>query len=377
MPSVSPDQLAREVHARGVRLVIAVTGGGSGAIPALLTGGGASRSILAAVVPYCEQALVEWLGARPEAFCSPWTARAMAMAAFSKAAGYEPDAPVLGVACTASLASDRPKRGPHRAHFAYQSASTTAELSLELEKGRRPRAEEEALVAALVLNHVAEGCGAAARVAVPLSDQEHIHATRVVAPQDQQELLAGRVEAVRLNAARDQPGPRAVFPGAFHPLHDGHKKMADVARQILGCEVAYEISILNVDKPPLDFIEIDERAGQFSPRQAVWLTRAPRFTQKAQLFPGATFVVGADTIERIAEPRYYQGQESALEDAIDEIASRGCNFLVFGRIADGAFRTLDDLKIPSTLERICRQVPRNVFREDISSTFLRSQGLAQ
>ena len=119
--------------------MIAVTGGGSGAISALLTTRGASRSILAATVPYAPAALSEWLGARPDEFCSAWTARAMAMAAFLKARQYDPDAVTCGVACTASLASDRPKRGPHRAHFAFQTAGTTAALSLELEKGRRSR----------------------------------------------------------------------------------------------------------------------------------------------------------------------------------------------------------------------------------------------
>ena len=102
----------REAHAGGIRLVIAVTGGGSGAIsrwsarlPARC------GSILAAVVPYAPEAPVEWLGGKPDEFCSSWTARAMAMAAYSKATQYDPQATTCGVACTASLASDRPKRG--------------------------------------------------------------------------------------------------------------------------------------------------------------------------------------------------------------------------------------------------------------------------
>ena len=70
--------------------------------------------------------------------------------------------------------------------------------------------------------------------------------------------------------------------------------MAAVAEQVLGHPVAFEISIENVDKPPLDFLEIDQRAGQFSPEQTLWLTRAPQFVDKAQLFPGATFELAHD-----------------------------------------------------------------------------------
>ena len=59
----------------------------------------------------CAEALVEWLGGKPDEYCSSWTARAMAMQAYLKAKCYDSVADTCGVACTASLASDRPKRG--------------------------------------------------------------------------------------------------------------------------------------------------------------------------------------------------------------------------------------------------------------------------
>jgi nicotinamide mononucleotide (NMN) deamidase PncC len=353
-----------------MRAVLAVTGGGSGAISTLLGEPGASRSILAAIVPYAPQALVEWLGGEPDEFCSSRTARAMAMAAYLKAAEYDRQATVCGVACTASLASDRPKRGAHRIHVAWQTADTTAAFSLQLVKGRRSRAEEESLAAMLTLNAVAEACGAASRLDLPLVDGEQVIAARVTAPADVQDLLGGKTSAVHPDGAK-RTLPRAVLSGAFDPLHAGHRKMAAVAGQMLGCDVAFEMSIDNVDKPPLDFIEIDHRRRQFSDRDAVWLTRAPTFVKKAQLFPGATFVVGADTIERIGQQRYY-GDQAALAAAIESIAAAGCRFLVFGRAADGRFRTLDDLRLPETLGKLCRGVPENTFREDVSSTELRA-----
>ena len=153
--------------------------------------------------------------------------------------------------------------------------------------------------------------------------------------------------------------------------------MAEVAARLLGCRVDFEISITNVDKPPLDFIEIDRRARQFSTAQdvseTVWLSRAPRFVDKAELFPGATFVVGADTIARIGQARYYAGQEAALEEAIARIAASGCRFLVFGRQVEGVFRTLRELPIPPQLAQLCQEVPQAEFRDDISSTQLRAR----
>ncbi|MEX0977464.1 MAG: hypothetical protein WDZ48_01345, partial [Pirellulales bacterium] len=112
MTSTPQQQLAQQVHSQPMRTVIAVTGGGSGAISTLLGQPGASRSILAATVPYSPEALIEWLWGKPEEFCSQRTARAMAMAAYFKARQYDPLAATCGVGSTARQVSDRPQRGP-------------------------------------------------------------------------------------------------------------------------------------------------------------------------------------------------------------------------------------------------------------------------
>ncbi|MGD9720710.1 MAG: CinA family protein [Pirellulales bacterium] len=373
MPETTPAEMAREIHNAGLRLVIAVTGGGSGAISTLLAVPGASRSVLAAVVPYAEAALVEWLGGRPDEFCSAATARAMAMAAYQKAVQYDPTGGKLcGVACTASLASDRPKRGPHRAHLAWQTMGVTACVSIELEKGRRTRADEESVVAALLINLIAEACDMPARLHVPLTAVEAPHSERIEAPPPWQDLLAGRLAAARVRGPATPGTPLVLLPGAFNPLHHGHTRMAEIARARLGHPVAYEISMINVDKPPLDFLEISERLRCYAAEQEVWLTRAPRFVDKAAIFPGATFVVGADTLVRIGRERYYGGR-AAMEQAIAEIAARGCRFLVFGRLDDGRFVTLHELQLPASLAALCQEVPADEFRDDISSTALRQQ----
>jgi hypothetical protein len=111
--------------------------------------------------------------------------------------------------------------------------------------------------------------------------------------------------------------------------------------------------------------------SQFEPATRVWLTRAPMFEQKARQFPGATFVVGIDTLRRIALPEYYGGSSAAAERAIDEIVECGCRFLVFGRSVGSSFIRLGDLELPAALAGICREVPEARFREDISSTEIR------
>jgi len=374
---MSIQQLVREIHAAPTRVVLAVAGGGSGAISQLLEMPGASRTVLEVVVPYSAAALVDWLGGPPEHACSEQTARAMAMAAFRRACRLDDSgAPLAGISSTASLTSDRPKRGAHRVHLAVQTAARTATRSLELRKEARGRAQEERLVSRLALNMVAEACGLKRRLKIDLLAGEAFEVSEVVAPRPWQDLLLGKVAKVRHGGPPEREGEttQAIFPGAFNPLHAGHRRMVEIAQKLLNVPVAWEISILNVDKPPLDHIELQRRTGQFASDQAVWLTRAAKFDQKSQLFPGATFVVGADTLRRIAEPRYYGDDPAACRSALKRIAESGCRFLVFGRDSGEGFMTLSDLDLPDPLQALCREVPAAQFREDVSSTEIRNHG---
>ncbi len=379
-------ELVEHIHESPVRLVLAVTGGGSLAIAKLLQVPGASQTVLEAVVPYSEAAMIALLRGRPDQFCAEPTGRAMAMAAYWRACHYArvhsplepaPASPaVAGVACTASLASDRPKRGPHRIHVAIQTADATVSRSVELIKGRRTREEEEQVAARLVLNAVAQACGLTERLDPGLAAEERIEERRVTAPRSWQALLAAEVGVVRHAADGNETAkpPRIVFPGAFQPLHAGHRRMAEIARLKLGAPVEFEITVLNVDKPPLDYIEIDRRLAQFAPEQVVWLTRAGTFEEKSAYFPGVAFVVGVDTLQRIAKPRYHGGDPAAWQSAMERMAERGCRFLVFGRQHEGRFLTLGDLDLQPPLRDLCQEVPPEEFRDDISSTAIRRQG---
>lgn len=322
--------------------------------------------------------MISWLGVKPEQFCSARTARAMAMVAFRRARQYQPlSDTVAGLACTASLSTDRLKLGEHRAHVAAQTTTATVFCSMELAKGARSRREEEQLVNRLVLNAVAETCGVIERLPLELREDEKVEAVRVEAPPAWQDLLLGRVESVaegRAVASRTSGSPRAVFPGEFNPFHAGHRRMARIAEEMLGVPAEFETSIFNVDKPPLDYHEIQRRVRQFDAEQTLWLTRAARFTEKARLFPGATFVVGVDTVRRIAAPQYYGHDTAASLAAIEQIGARGCRFLVFGRNLGTGFVGLRDLDLPPSLQALCTEIPAERFREDISSTSIRRAG---
>jgi nicotinamide mononucleotide (NMN) deamidase PncC len=363
-------QLVEQIHATATPMVIAVTGGGSDAISSLLAVPGASATVLEAVVPYAPTALADWLGGVPDHYCSARTARAMAMAAFQRARVLTDADPsrIRGIGASASLASNRPKRGAHRVHVAWQSAKTTDVMSCELQKGSRTRAQEEEVASSMIVNSIARACGLDAPPSFAPSGDMLTHREQLAPDEWSQLLLGQRAFVGPLDAQSNEA--IAMFPGAFNPVHVAHRQMAEIAASQLGRPVYYELSIANVDKPPLDFIEIADRLQQFE-GQRIILSRASRFVQKSRLAPGCTFVVGVDTIDRIGDIKYYAGGTAERDAAIAEIADAGCRFLVFGRQTNGHFRALSELDLPPTLYQICDEVPESIFRADISSTAIR------
>jgi hypothetical protein len=392
--------LIERIHAAPQQGVIVVTGGGASAIADLLAVPGGSRTLLEAVVPYSEAALSAWLRRKPEQFCVEETALAMAAVAYERACTLAPAkgeaaSSQFGVACTASLVSDRPKKGEHRCYVATQTGTATASWSLVLEKGARDRRTEETLVGNLILNALAGSLGLADLPTLDLRPGEKVVTHHAAGDRLLVELLDGNRGVVwslpgsaanhaglaakpevdaetSLHAAIPVPlsPPAGLLCGAFHPLHFGHRQMREAAVRRLGGPVYYEMSIRNVDKPPLDFLSIDRRRAQLTD-EPLALTAAPTFAEKAGVLPGVTFVVGVDTAERIVHPRYYGGSEEGMHTALCRIRDAGCRFLVAGRKVGERFETLGDIELPAEFAELFTAIPPDEFRADVSSTELR------
>jgi nicotinamide mononucleotide (NMN) deamidase PncC len=356
--------------------VIAVSGGGSGAMSTLLTEPGASGSVIEALIPYSSSAMENFLGLVPEQACSERNARAMAMAAYLRAvklATSDCNRSIAGLACTAALVTNRPRRGLHQIHVALQTEKMTRSLSLNLKKGARTREQEEALASDLIIHAMADLCEISFREALATYPEEQLLQESIVGDDAVHELFVGTSELLPLTTSRGATKPLTIFPGAFNPLHDGHRSIASIASRLTGQSCHLELSITNVDKLPLDYLEIDHRSKRIVSEFPLVLTRAPTFIEKSVLFPGATFAVGVDTISRIADSRYYNNDPDLATRALKSIRDQSCSFLVFGRKTQDRFLGLDDLVLPDILEEICTGVPEQEFRIDISSTELRNK----
>jgi hypothetical protein len=375
-------QLISKLHASGCKAALAITGGGSGAVGELLRVPGGSRLLIEAQVPYDARALATLLGSAPARASSADTAIAMAQSVRARAARIVPaDTDLVGLGATAALVSDRPHKGEHRFHIAFENAAGIAHCTGLMVKGRRDRAAEENLVSRAIILWLAHACGIAAPSPRSLLDADERFATTVVATEDPiDQLLAGGLQ--RVTAQPDgqmmlsAPQPLVLFPGSFNPVHAGHVLLARVAEELRQQPLAFEISVTNVDKPPLARSTVRHRLAQFAWKSPVELTRAPTFVEKSRLFPRTTFVIGADTAERLVAPKYYGNDEAQMHVALEEIANSEGSFLVAVRIdATGRVRALSDISIPRRYADLFTEIPEHRFRLDTSSSKIRARDL--
>ncbi|WP_420629102.1 hypothetical protein [Candidatus Leptofilum sp.] len=373
-------QLVQAIHDAPERIVLVAAGAGTEALSNLLGVPGATRTLLEALVPYSTAAFDEFLGKPPAKYVTERTARLLAGRAFTRARWLDAaNHPVVGVACTATIITDRPKRGEHRAFIAIWQPDLLVEYGIHLNKGFRNRSGEENLVSRIILNGLAEAMALPHRLPLPLTAADRLVVSTHHFGQAARQLNLGERAFFGVRAdgriRHKHVNSQALLSGAFNPLHDGHLELLQVSAKLLGHPVAFEISAKNVDKPPISPEMVVARIAQFAGRWPVYATNAPTFLEKARLFPNTIFVIGFDTAVRVLQPRYYQNSITRRDAALHEIANQGCSFLVAGRQdKNGIFRDGAQLNVPEEFQQLFRHIPAEAFRKDISSTELRATG---
>lgn len=387
-------------------------------------------------VPYSRAALSEIVGLNNQQSCSISSAELLAIEAFRNCASIVleesrtfialSDSNVFGVSCTAALVSSIPKKGSHRCHVSTVNSSNCSTWSIEFSKGSRSREGEDYVCSRMILDAILWSSSLPNLPLDYLIQTDQVGVECIVHQQTPRvDRLLGQLrnseigmllfvsKTLGLNENPSTlnelfhifddivlPTSTLVYPGSFNPFHEGHAKLTKAALSMLQSRVStvtddnplvvFEIAVVNADKPSLSLDEITSRVLEFSgggnaanllkdfgiTNYAVCVTSQPLFASKADLFPGCHFLLGADTLVRLFDEKYYRHSRENMLTSIVKLIDR-CPLIVGGRVnCSGDFVSTESVLAPLNLpdmisDRIC-SIPETSFRSDISSSAIRA-----
>ena len=366
------------IHNSKTKLVMSVSGVGSQSINWLLRVPGASNTLLEATIPYSNESLDRYIGEVPRQYVSKTTALSMAKAAYIQGIQYGNGMDIIGVSCTGAISTNRKRRGGNQAFIGLWGPRLKYVAHLILKKGERNRVEEEELVSSLIVQYIEEKLTGNSGLSMELNELESVSIEETEFSSDLDSLMNGHISSITSSGSDlvglDKSFKGGILSGSFNPIHKGHIELSKLASGILGVPVAFEISVTNVDKSPLQPGEVKKRVSQFEKSETVILTCAPLFVEKSSIFKNSTFIIGNDTALRLVDPKYYDNNVQDMYTSLQKVKDNQCNFLVAGRLQNSEFKTISDMAIPEAIISLFQCIPESQFRMDLSSTELRSDG---
>lgn len=332
-----------------VNIHLVATGGGSGFQNELWQEPGSSAYLSGASFPYSPEEQEEFLGFMPEHFCSEEAAVDLASAAYMKAYKFGGKNPV-GLAVTASVASEKEHRGDHRIYTCIMTNDKVLTSHTVLEKGvgRIVRlkdghyADDEALFTLLDGLEIGQ-----VKDMITLYDATKLARERFF----QRPFFMAEGKRVEPSVINHLNGNHyTLMPGAFNPPHEGHYGAAMHVDSEHHLRTVFEITSDPPHKDSLSVQDMLKRAKMLQGHNRYISQGIPLYLQKARAFPGVGFVIGADAVVRLMDPKW--GVD--INTMFREFRDLGAVMYVIGREIDGKFTTRDD--IANQIENYDRRV---------------------
>jgi nicotinic acid mononucleotide adenylyltransferase len=308
-------QFLETLKKSGVYIHVACTGAGAGLQKIIADEPGISSVFVGSAFPYKKHETDTFLGFEPAKYVSEETAMAIAMESFirAKTVAYKEgkyDQKCVGLGLTASIASENVHRGEHQIFCCTISDNGVTGYNKLLPKasGREARSKDDA---------------AACRVAISeLFEHLKNRDFRVLGWEWVLEQVFFDRPVFTVNRRLKESSSNIKFPGSFNPPHAGHFDMSSKSSAALrGGKVDYLINIDSPHKPNISIIECLCRVAAFRASEdfmtsanAIHFTKGqPLFLDKVGAYPTCKFIIGADTLNRILDPKWGPSPKEVIE----------------------------------------------------------------
>jgi nicotinic acid mononucleotide adenylyltransferase len=350
-------------------LHVCITGAGPRLLHEIWQTPGCSAYFMGADLPYNAHETDSLLGFFPEGYTSESTAYHLAMCAYIKSAEVKVVKKLtgdpLGVGICAAVATNRELKGGTRGHMVVISKDDVGHREIPLESyhsdATGQRLDNDMRLSVL------------ARTSLQLT----LSRTRLGHPGQWQRALDLLHEYPVFHPSGLRSARSAdvglYLPATLNPLHDGHRTMCTSAESDYICpqQARYLVSTVSPHKGSMSIQQIlgivaQVRAEKWSGNERIveFTADEPLFINKARKRPGSSFIIGADTMKRMLDPRWGPDPRTML----DEMARLGTRFLVRGRTIDGKWVSCRDIDVPWPHGNLFRPIGGRV---DISSTEIR------
>lgn len=348
------------------RIFTACTGGGAGLAKTLWSIPGASQYLVGSAFPYAKEATIDFLGFEPEKFCHEDTALHLAMEAYRRA--WKPGkAHAVGVGLTASVATLREHRGGHCIYSAAVTSTGASLISLLIPKGvgDNQRRFDGALCTRIGLNTLLQATGRPTTWRTGFEKYDGLEWHQVPSDRLQDVFFGYPFFAVDGRRQARPPDNHNHYPGAFNPPHEGHFGMARAVERHTTQRTIFNVTATSPHKGRLSVPEMLQRTKALRGHPVLFTRGDPFYKDKSHQFPHAGFVIGADALKRMFDPKW--GYDVGKLANIFRV--NATTFYVFGRERDGVWfdpkEVCQSLNAPEAFKPIAG-------RWDVSSTEIRN-----
>lgn len=306
----------RELFKKDLTVVMAITGGGAGAIQSLTERGGASAILLEATVPYSKKSSDIYTGVTPAHYCSREQALNLAVSSYTRGKEQVLDKNCIGLGATARLTTNydgKERKGrTHEIWVATHTDNVTRTFHCEF-RHDRTRQFEEMMCSEIIMEALFDAaCIDYNRIVLRDEDEPLVKMIQSSLGYEQVYLKGDTIVAQKDNKMLPiRHDDHIVFPGSFNPLHEGHIAMAEAVYKKTRRTVFFEICVKNSDKPLVDYMRLRERIEQIesvlsnNPMYAGYIvSNNTLFVQKAQRSGFKHYMLGMDTFNRLFSNKY-------------------------------------------------------------------------